>query len=94
MRFFIDAAASMFFPPYVVFFNRDESPDNSIAGVAEVQELLPLSGFAVGDGFTIADAALAPFLSRADLFLRNDVGTLGKYMRREWDHVCTHHFRE
>lgn len=85
VRFFIDAVVNKFFPPYVAFFYRGGSPDNFIAGVAEVQELLPPSGFAVGDGFTIADAALAPFLSRADLFLRNDIG---KYV--EGTGPCVH----
>jgi glutathione S-transferase len=80
VRFFVDAVANKFFPPYVAFFYRGESPDNLIAGLAEVQELLPPSGFAVGDGFTIADAALSPFLGRADLFLRNDVGKYAEGM--------------
>jgi hypothetical protein len=40
-----------------------------------VQELLsPSGGFAVGDHFTIADAAIAPFLGRWELLFRNDVG--------------------
>ena len=74
VRFFIDAVANKFFPPYVAFFYRGELPNNFIAGVAEVQELLPPGGFAVSDGFTLADAALAPFLSRADMFIRNNIG--------------------
>ena len=65
---------TLFFPPYVSFFYQGESPDNLIAGVAEVEELLRPRGFAVSDEFTIVDAALAPFLSHADLFLCNDIG--------------------
>ena len=60
--------------PFVAFLYRGEAPDNFIAAVAEIQELLSPSGFAVGDRFTIADAALAPFLGRWELFFRNDVG--------------------
>jgi glutathione S-transferase len=73
VRFFIDAVAKAT-DPYVTFMFRGEAPDNFIAAVATIQELLSPNGFAVGDQFTIADAAIAPFLGRWELLLRNDVG--------------------
>ncbi|KAH8983736.1 hypothetical protein EDB92DRAFT_2071361, partial [Lactarius akahatsu] len=54
---FIDAVSTKVFP-------RGESPDAFIAAVAELQLLPPAAQFAIGDHFTIADAALAPFLGR------------------------------
>ncbi|KAH9983793.1 glutathione S-transferase [Russula compacta] len=74
VRFFIDAISNKLAPPYIAFSLRGEAPDNFIAAAAEIQELLSPSGFAVGDHFTIADAALAPFLGRWELNFRNDVG--------------------
>ena len=75
MRFFIDALSTKVFPHHIALFFRGEASDAFIAAVAEIQELLPPAGqFAVGDHFTIADAALAPFLGRWELHLRNDVG--------------------
>ncbi|KAH9051930.1 hypothetical protein EDB87DRAFT_629108 [Lactarius vividus] len=75
VRFFIDAVSTKASPPFFAFYLRGESPDAFIAGVAEIQELLPPAAqFAVGDHFTIADAAIAPFLNRWDLLFRNDLG--------------------
>ena len=73
VRFFIDAVNKLF-APFAAFFIRGEAPDDFIAAFAEVQELLQPTGFAVGDHFTIADAALAPFLGRWELQLRHGVG--------------------
>ncbi|KAH9958228.1 glutathione S-transferase [Russula dissimulans] len=74
VRLFIDVVANKLHQPFVAFFYRGEAPDNFVAAVTEIQELLSPSGFAVGDHFTIADAALAPFIGRLELNLRNDVG--------------------
>ncbi len=74
VRSFIDTVTNKVSQPFVAFLYRGEAPDNFIAAVAEIQELLSPSGFAVGDRFTIADAALAPFLGRWELFFRNDIG--------------------
>ncbi|KAH9051928.1 glutathione S-transferase [Lactarius vividus] len=75
VRFFIDAISTKASPPFFAFILRGESPDAFIAGVAEIQELLPPTAqFAVGDHFTNADAAIAPFLGRWDLLFRNDLG--------------------
>ena len=74
VRFFIDTVSNKLFAPTFAFFYRGEAPEGFIEALAETQELLSPSGFAVGDHFTIADAALAPFLGRWELQLRNDVG--------------------
>ncbi|KAH9974627.1 glutathione S-transferase [Lactifluus volemus] len=74
VRLFIDTVSNKLFASNVAFFYRGEAPDNFVEALAEVQELLSPSGFAIGDHFTIADAALAPFLGRWELLLRNDVG--------------------
>ena len=73
-RFFIDVVSNKVSPQWVAFFMRGEVPDKFIEAVAEIQGLLSPSGFAVGDHFTIADAAIAPFLGRWELVFRNDVG--------------------
>lgn len=81
-RFFIDTVSTKFVPGYVSFVMRGESPDTLLAGFQAVQDLLPKEGgFALGGSqFTIADAALLPFLGRAELLLRTGVG---KYQATE-----------
>ncbi|KAI9451487.1 thioredoxin-like protein [Russula earlei] len=74
VRLFIDTVTNKLFEPFVAFFYRGEAPDKFVEAVAETQKLLSPSGFAVGDRFTIADAALAPFVGRWELHLRHDVG--------------------
>ena len=75
VRFFIDALSTKLFPHYAALFYHGEASGPFVAAVAEIQELLPPSAqFAVGGHFTIADAALAPFLGRWELHLRNDLG--------------------
>ena len=77
VRFFVDALSTKVLPPASKFFisDEEEAPRELIAAVAELQELLPHNAqFAVGDHFTIADAAFAPFLGHWELLLRNDFG--------------------
>ena len=78
VRFFIDAVSTKLQAPFAAFLYRGEAPDALIAAIAEIQELLPPNPtavrFAVGEQFTIADAAFAPFIARWDLLLRNDIG--------------------
>jgi glutathione S-transferase len=83
VRLFIDAVSNKLPGPYVAFSSGGESPDRFVEAVAELQELLsPLpDGFAVGgDRFTIADAAIAPFLGRWELLFRHDVGRFAEGM--------------
>ena len=75
VRFFIDAFSTKVFPRHLGLFVRGEDPDAFVAAVAEIQELLPPTAkFAVGDHYTIADAAIAPSIGRWALYLENDVG--------------------
>ncbi|KAH9016121.1 hypothetical protein EDB85DRAFT_2021780 [Lactarius pseudohatsudake] len=67
VRFFIDAVSTKVAPPCFTFIFGGESPDAFIAAVAEIQELFPPAA-------QFADAALAPFLGRWELLLRNDLG--------------------
>ncbi|KAI0062708.1 glutathione S-transferase [Artomyces pyxidatus] len=73
-RFFIDAVSTKVLPAYFAFVLRGEAPDKLFAALEDAQALLPPTGFAVGENFTIADAAVAPFLGRADIMLKNDLG--------------------
>lgn len=79
-RFFIDVVSTKLMPlagALFVWGGAPDAPEAFVAGLAEFQELLsPTAQFAVGDHFTIADAAIAPFLGFWELFLLND---LGKY---------------
>lgn len=73
VRFFIDSLSKLA-APFIAFSHGGESPDKFIEALAEVQELLSPDGFAVGERFTIADAAIAPFLGNWELRFRNEVG--------------------
>ena len=72
-RFFIETVSSKFSPGFGALFMRGEGPDALFAGLEAVQALLPKEGFAIGQ-WSIADAAIQPFLGRIELLLRNDVG--------------------
>ena len=79
VRFLIESFSTNVFKLAKKFFatgaDDEEVPRAFIAGVAEFQELLPQHAqFAVGDHFTIADAAFAPFLGFWELCFRHDVG--------------------
>ncbi|KAH7925067.1 glutathione S-transferase C-terminal-like protein [Leucogyrophana mollusca] len=74
-RFFIEVVSSKFSPSYVGFVLRGESYDNVLKGVEAIQELLPESGkYAIGDEFTIADAAFTPFFARLKIAAENEFG--------------------
>ena len=68
VRFFVDVLSTKLVPSFT-------EADPFVAAVAEIQNLLsPDAQFAVGDHFTIADAAIVPFLGRLELNLCNDLG--------------------
>lgn len=75
VRFFVDAAATKLDSPFFNFFVFGKGTDEVIALFKEVQSLLaPGSPFAVGNKFTIADAALAPILVRLELVSEANFG--------------------
>ncbi|EIW74414.1 glutathione S-transferase C-terminal-like protein [Coniophora puteana RWD-64-598 SS2] len=80
-RFFIDQVGAKFSPGYVGFVLRGESHTATLEGARAIQALLPEGKkYAIGDEFTIADIAFAPFWARLKLAL--DHG-LGKYQPGE-----------
>ncbi|KAJ6514685.1 thioredoxin-like protein [Mycena vulgaris] len=64
-RFFIDVVSTKFGPAFMAPLDALEA----------LQSLLPADKpFAVGEEFTAADIALAPFLARMEVALKNDIG--------------------
>jgi len=74
--FFMDTVDRHFDTPgYEWLRGRTESYEGYLKGAEMVQELLPESGeFAVGDRYTIADACIAPLLSRLKFTYETDIG--------------------
>jgi glutathione S-transferase len=74
-RFFIDTVSTKYALTHGAFMIRGEPVDKFFEGVKAVQSLLPAnSKYALGDEFTIADAAILPFIARAEIAMSNDIG--------------------
>ncbi|KAJ6542526.1 glutathione S-transferase [Mycena vulgaris] len=74
-RFFIDVVSTKLIPAYIGALIRGQSFDAFWDALDALQSLLPADkSFAVGDEFTAADIAVAPFLARMELVLKNDMG--------------------
>ncbi|KAG6853414.1 hypothetical protein C0991_004582 [Blastosporella zonata] len=73
-RFFIDAVSNTIQSSFGAVVVRGESVEKVLTAVEKIQSLLPAEGFAVGPDFTIADAALIPFLARLEIILKHDLG--------------------
>ncbi|KAJ6570997.1 glutathione S-transferase [Mycena vulgaris] len=74
-RFFIDVVSTKFIPAYVSAVLRGQSFDAVWDALEALQSLLPADKpFVVGDEFTAADIAIAPFLARMEVVLKNDIG--------------------
>lgn len=76
-RFFIDSVGTKFSPGWASFIMRgaDDGADSVISGLEAIQALLPADKtYAVNNEFTIADAAIAPFLARFEVLAKNDIG--------------------
>jgi glutathione S-transferase len=79
VRFLIDLFSTNVFKLAAKFFrsgaDEEETVREFIAAIADFQELLSHHAqFAVGDHFTIADAAFAPFIGFWELCFRLDIG--------------------
>jgi len=73
-RFFIDAVSVKFNPAYFAYVIRENGIlENLIKAFEDIQALLPPTGFAIGE-WSIADAALVPFVARLFVALENDTG--------------------
>ncbi|KAG5651458.1 hypothetical protein H0H81_008594 [Sphagnurus paluster] len=74
VRFFIDAVSNTVGPAFVASVIRGEPVAKIHEAIEKIQALLSAEGYAVGSDFTIADAALVPFLARLEVALKNDLG--------------------
>ena len=83
VRFFVDATATNLQPAFLGFLRTGDGTDALIAALKEVQSLLTSGApFAVGNKFTIADAALAPWLYRLELSLEDNIGAFTEADRK------------
>lgn len=75
-RFFIEAFSSKVSAPWFAAISKGEDPSGILLARDLLVELLPkgVSAYAVGE-FSLADAAVIPFLARALAALKNDVGS-------------------
>ncbi|EIW74801.1 hypothetical protein CONPUDRAFT_132404 [Coniophora puteana RWD-64-598 SS2] len=75
VRLFIDTVNTRFAPTFLGFVANGDSYQTVLDGARAVQKLLPDYGkWAIGDQFTIADIAIAPFVSRIELASTCGVG--------------------
>ncbi|KIY63085.1 hypothetical protein CYLTODRAFT_382775 [Cylindrobasidium torrendii FP15055 ss-10] len=74
-RVFIETFTNAFMPAWSAFLfkNADDAEEQMRAALQWVMKA-KTHKYAVSDEFTIADAAIGPFLARLELFLANDVG--------------------
>lgn len=81
-------------PAWAAFSFRGESYEGFLNALEGVQALLPVDKpFAVGDEFTNADIAVAPFLGRMYLMLKHGIGKFSKEDgQRVWDALHSEKF--
>ncbi len=74
-RFFIDAVSNKYNPGYFSYVVKGEEggKEKLLKAIEEIQALLPAEGYAIGE-WSIADAALTPFLGRLLVSLESDIG--------------------
>ena len=74
-RFFIETATSKFVGPWYSSISKGDDPKGVLQAIEAIQDLLPSQGgYAVGEQWTIADAAITPFLARALVAYKHDIG--------------------
>ncbi|KAJ7056103.1 hypothetical protein C8F01DRAFT_1156823 [Mycena amicta] len=74
-RFFVDAVSTRLLPAYMGPLGRGQPFEPFWNALEAIQKLLPEDKtFAVGDDFTAADIAIAPFLARMEVWMKNDIG--------------------
>ncbi|KAH6908863.1 hypothetical protein BKA70DRAFT_1279028 [Coprinopsis sp. MPI-PUGE-AT-0042] len=78
-RFFVESVTSIVgIKFYTIAMRGTEDPSTWLAGIEVLQGLLPKEGgFAIGE-YSIADAAITPFLVRANTVFSNDIGVYGE----------------
>lgn len=88
-RFFIETVANKIIPAYFDVHLRGESPETVVSALQVLQDLLPAEGYAVGE-WSIADAAVIPFIARAEVGLKNDLGAYDEGTgKKAWDTIAT-----
>ncbi|KAF8156590.1 hypothetical protein B0H34DRAFT_770010 [Crassisporium funariophilum] len=87
-RFFIETVTSKFAGAFHGALHRGEDPAEILPVIELIQRLLPgEGGYAVGE-WSIADAAVTPFLARAEVVFKNDLGKYEEGRGREvWGRV-------
>ncbi|CAK5266740.1 unnamed protein product [Mycena citricolor] len=76
-RFFIDAVSTKLLPVYIGPLVKGTSFDAFLDALAALQDLLPEEGkgpYLLGEQFSAADIALAPFLARTEVWLKGSIG--------------------
>ncbi|KAJ7867286.1 glutathione S-transferase [Mycena leptocephala] len=90
VRFFIDAVSTKFLPEFMGPIARGQPFEPLFEALEQLQALLPADKmYAVGDEYTAADIAIAPFLARMEVWLKND---LGAYKEGEGKKASEHLF--
>ena len=85
VRLFIDAVDTRFQGPLFGFLTKGDTSEALTTALEQVQSFLPAgSEFAVGNHFTIADAALLPLLTSLNVILNSQHGG---FKISERDHV-------
>ncbi|KAI0833602.1 thioredoxin-like protein [Trametes gibbosa] len=79
-RTFVEIYRNYVNEPFIDAFFRGKSVENVIQALERLQAALPPAGFAAGE-WSIADIAVAPFLTRMYLFMDRE---LGAYTREDW----------
>lgn len=88
-RFFIETVSSKLVPAFFNVHLRGESPEIIVSAIEVLQDLLPAEGYAVGE-WSIADAAVVTFVSRAEVGLKNDLGAYDEGTGKQaWDTLTT-----
>jgi len=72
-RFFADTVTTKFSEAYRPALAGGGDPEAVLGAIEIIQQLLPEEGYAVGK-WSIADAAVTPFLARGEVVLKNDIG--------------------
>ncbi|KAF8638715.1 hypothetical protein AX16_010438 [Volvariella volvacea WC 439] len=82
-RFFIDAVATKLVPAHSGLLIRGEDPKALYDALEAIQALLPERGYAIGEEWSTADAAVTPFLARLWVALKNDLGAYKEGVGKE-----------
>ncbi|KAG6843460.1 hypothetical protein H0H93_000918, partial [Arthromyces matolae] len=74
VRFFIHTVTNTIESTFLAVVLRGEPVEKVLESIEKIQSLLPNEGYAIGSQFTIADAAVAPFLARLEVILAEGIG--------------------